>query len=154
MSHPAGNGPFPRGPLIGAAVMISFTIAAATFVRQTGIGKTTEVDAPTVAARSLYYDDKPDGSIAVIDARDNRLITTLEPGTNGFIRGTMRGLVRERKSRGVGREEPFELISRADGRLTLLDPATGRRIDLESFGPTNTAAFAQLLQGQKDRPAP
>jgi putative photosynthetic complex assembly protein len=146
MTHPAGNAPFPRAPLIGAAILISFTIAAAAFVRQTGIGKTNEPDAPTIAERSLYYDDKPDGSIAVIDARDNRLVTTIEPGTNGFIRGTLRGLVRERKSQGIGREQPFELISRADGRLTLSEPPTGRRVDLESFGPTNAGAFAQLLQ--------
>ena len=33
----------------------------------------------------------------------------------------------------------------ADGRLTLVDPGTGRRVDLESFGPTNSAVFAQLL---------
>ncbi|MBC7781542.1 MAG: photosynthetic complex assembly protein PuhC, partial [Proteobacteria bacterium] len=37
------------------------------------------------------------------------------------------------------------LIGRADGRLTLADPATGQRIDLESFGPTNAAVFARLI---------
>ena len=41
----------------------------------------------------------------------------------------------------------FGLIGRADGRLTLEDPATGRRVDLESFGPTNAAVFAQILDG-------
>ena len=40
---------------------------------------------------------------------------------------------------------PFELIARADGRLTLIDTATEARIDLESFGPTNAAVFARLL---------
>ena len=37
------------------------------------------------------------------------------------------------------------LIGRADGRLTLADPATGARIDLEAFGPTNAGVFARLL---------
>ena len=37
------------------------------------------------------------------------------------------------------------LTARADGRLTLVDPATSERVDLESFGPTNAAVFAQLL---------
>jgi putative photosynthetic complex assembly protein len=137
--------PFPRAPLIGAAILVSFTIVAAAIGHITGIGKTTDQDAATVMSRSLHYEDRPDGSIAVIDGHDKSLVTIIEPGTNGFMRGTLRGLARERKSRGIGPEQPFELIARADGRLTLIDPATERRIDLESFGPTNAAAFAQLL---------
>ena len=69
-------------------------------------------------------------------------------GANGFLRGTLRGLARERKRQGVGAEQPFRLIGRADGRLTLEDPATGRRVDLESFGPTNAAVFAQMLMAK------
>ena len=34
---------------------------------------------------------------------------------------------------------------RDPGSLTLVDPATSERVDLESFGPTNAAVFAQLL---------
>jgi putative photosynthetic complex assembly protein len=146
MSHPGHDAPFPRAPLIGAAILVSFTIAAAAFVRLTGIGKSQDPDAPTIAERTLYYEDSPDGSIAVIDAKDKRLVTTIEPGTNGFLRGTLRGLARERKSRGIGHEQPFELVKHVDGRLTLIDPSTGRRVDLESFGPTNAASFAHLLE--------
>jgi hypothetical protein len=47
--------------------------------------------------------------------------------------------------REIGPQPPFELAARADGRLTLTDPATGARIDLESFGPTNAGVFARLL---------
>mgnify|MGYP006276983711 CR=1 FL=1 len=47
--------------------------------------------------------------------------------------------------RGQGAEQPFQLIARADGRLTLADPVTGQRIDLESFGPANAGVFARLL---------
>jgi putative photosynthetic complex assembly protein len=145
MSDPTNQVPFPRAPLIGAAALISFTIAAAAIGHMTGIGKTTEPDAATVAERSLRYEDRPDGSITVLDGRDGSLVTIIEPGTNGFMRGTLRGLARERRSRGIGAEPPFELVAHADGRLTLLDPSTERRIDLESFGPTNAAAFAKLL---------
>ncbi len=72
-------------------------------------------------------------------------VDTVAPGTNGFLRGTMRGLARERKRQGVGPELPFRMIGRADGKLTLEDPGTGRRVDLGSFGPTNAAVFAQLM---------
>jgi hypothetical protein len=58
--------------------------------------------------------------------------------------------VRERKLRGLASDAPLQLISRADGRLTLSDPATGSRIDLESFGSTNAAVFARWLpQGER-----
>jgi hypothetical protein len=40
---------------------------------------------------------------------------------------------------------PFELIAHSNGRLTLVDPATGQRIDLESFGPSNSSKFEQFL---------
>ena len=46
----------------------------------------------------------------------------------------------------IGPMDPFELHARTDGRLTLIDPATHMRLDLESFGPTNAGLFAQLLQ--------
>jgi putative photosynthetic complex assembly protein len=57
----------------------------------------------------------------------------------------LRALTRERKQREMGSEAPFELIAQADGRLTLHDPATGKRVELESFGPTNAANFSRLL---------
>ena len=40
----------------------------------------------------------------------------------------------------------FRMTGRADGKLTLEDPATGRRVDLGSFGPTNAAVFAGLMR--------
>jgi hypothetical protein len=44
------------------------------------------------------------------------------------------------------------LIGRADGRLTLRDPSTGRIVDLESFGPTNAGEFAHLLAAARATP--
>ena len=66
--------------------------------------------------------------------RDGRVVESVV-GENGFVRGTLRGLARERKRQGIGPDQPFRLVAHVDGRLTLLDPATGRRVDLESFGP-------------------
>ena len=57
----------------------------------------------------------------------------------------LRALARERKKRDLGSGPPFELLARADGRLTLVDPSTGARIDLESFGPANAGVFARLM---------
>ena len=111
-------------------------------------------DAGVAVTRQLRFEDLPDGSVAVIDGRSGLLVQKVE-GEAGFLRGTMRGLARERRRAGLGNEQAFELIGRADGRLTLHDPATGVKVDLESFGPVNAAVFAQFLPHQSaDRDQP
>lgn len=146
MSESHARMPVPQVPLLAAMALVLVTIAGTAAVRWTGLSPSQAEDAPTIAERRLHFDDRPDGSIAVRDARDGALVDTVEPGTQGFVRGTLRGLARERKRQGLGPETPFELLGRADGRLTLVDPATGRRVDLESFGPTNAAAFAKFVE--------
>jgi putative photosynthetic complex assembly protein len=143
---------FPRAPLIAVAAMVVLTLVAVVLVRITGIGTMQVADAAAVQVRDFHFEDRPDGSIVVIDASSKQLVETVAPGTNGFLRGTMRGLARERMRRGVGPELPFRMTGRADGRLTLEDPATGRRVDLASFGPTNAAVFAQIMSGQAGTP--
>ncbi|MGI4875884.1 MAG: photosynthetic complex assembly protein PuhC, partial [Janthinobacterium lividum] len=70
----------------------------------------------------------------------------LPHGTNnGFIRGVLRGMARDRLMRGVGKAPPFRLTLFGDGALTLFDPSTGRNVELGSFGPTNKQSFADLL---------
>ena len=66
-------------------------------------------------------------------------------GVDEEVALALRALARERKIRGLDGSQPFLLIGRADGRLTLEDPATGQRIDLESFGPMHAGTFARLL---------
>ncbi len=79
-------------------------------------------------------------------ANDGAQIYRVAPETNGFMRQTLRGLVRDRRRLGLGDETPFVLTHWNDGRLSLDDPATDRRLELESFGETNAGAFAQLFQ--------
>lgn len=145
MSHAHSHGTVPRLPLMALGAMVLMVVLAVAMVRITGKGAVHVPDAPPAAMRELLFEDRPDGSIVVLDARDRRLVETVAPESNGFLRGTMRGLARERKRQGIGPELPFQLIGRSDGRLTLVDPGTGRRVDLESFGPTNAAAFSRLM---------
>ena len=133
-----------RAPLLGAMALVLACLAAVALVRLTGIGVARYPDAAAVDVREFRFEDRADGAIVVVDARNGSQVEVLT-GPNGFVRGTLRGFARERKRQGIGPEQPFRLIGRADGRLTLEDPATGRRVDLESFGPTNAAAFAQLM---------
>ena len=82
----------------------------------------------------------------------DKVIHVIAPGTNGFIRATMRGLTRERIRSGVGAEPPFLLTHWSDGTISLEDKTTGRRIGLDAFGPTNSAAFAQLFTSRRALP--
>lgn len=125
-----------------AGVLIAAVVGAA-LVRISG-KEIRQPDASSVLVRELRFEDRADGSVAVIDSRSNKEIHVVY-GEAGFLRGTLRSFARDRKARGLGAKEPFKLIARADGRLTLADPATGRLVDLESFGPVNAAAFAALL---------
>ena len=136
---------FPRAPLFALGAMVIASVLAVAAVRLTGVGAVHVVDAAPVATREFRFEDRPDGSIVVLDAADGQVVETVAPGSNGFLRGTMRGLARERMRQGVSPALPFTMIGRADGKLTLLDPGTGRRVDLGSFGPTNAAVFARLM---------
>ena len=155
--HRAGRSiGFPRAPLFALAGLVLTSLVAVTAVRLTGHGAVTVPDAPPVATRSFRFEDRPDGSIVVLDASGRQVIDTVAPGTNGFLRGTMRGLARERKRAGVSPDLPFEMTGRLDGKLTLADPSTGRRVDLGSFGPTNAAVFARIMASAEPgaRPGP
>lgn len=136
---------FPRAPLFALGAMLIASVVTVAAVRVTGVGAVHTADAAPVATREFRFEDRPDGSIVVLDATGTRVADTVAPGTNGFLRGTMRGLARERMREGVSPTLPFKMIGHADGRLTLEDPGTGRRVDLGSFGPTNAAVFAHIM---------
>jgi len=146
--------PFPRFVLVGAGLLIAVTIMTAVLVRYYIGIDTFPPTTPAVAARDLRFEDRPDGSVNVIDAHDGKVVTVLAPGTNGFLRATLRGLARERRIEDAGKTTPFRLTGYADGRLTLEDPDTGRRIDLEAFGQTNLSVFVRLLPLPVPLPVP
>jgi len=133
----------PRGVRLAIVALVLVTLAGTAIVRLAGVD-IREPDAAAVQTRMLRFADGADGSVLITDARTGEQAARIT-GEQGFLRGALRALARERRAAGVGAEPAFELIQRADGRLTLSDPVTGRRIDLESFGPTNAGTFARLL---------
>jgi putative photosynthetic complex assembly protein len=141
---PSGRELFPRMPLILIGTVLAATLVAVGYVRLSGT-EIRQPDAPAVQSRLLRFADGEYGAITVVDHVSGRKIDELR-GELGFLRGALRALARERIRAGGTPKEPFELIARADGRLTLVDPSTGERLDLESFGPDNAAVFARLLK--------
>jgi putative photosynthetic complex assembly protein len=139
------HGAMPRAPLYAAAALVLISIVLVGVSRVGGVGQLRTPQTAVTAERTLLFADRADGAVLVTDGRTGDLLEVVAPGTNGFLRGTIRGLARDRKRSGIGPEIPFRLTSRADGRLLLEDPTTGRLIDLGAFGPINAAVFTRML---------
>jgi putative photosynthetic complex assembly protein len=130
-------------PIWALGGLLALTLAAVAWQSQVGGGPVVQATPAVQWQRSLRFEDRPNGDIAVLDAASQREVARFQ-GEQGFLRGSLRALARERQRQGMGPQAPFELSGHVDGRLTLLDVATGQRIALESFGPSNSAVFSQL----------
>jgi putative photosynthetic complex assembly protein len=135
------------GGLVGISLIVVFGVRAGIVpARPTAPEVRAQSQVAVIKARSFVFADRSDGALVAKDADTGKVALVLEPGSNsGFIRGVMRGLMRERQLHEVSRHGPVTVTQWADGALTLKDPSTGRIIELGSFGGTNRAAFAQLL---------
>ncbi len=142
-SEVISKNPVPKGAALAIGVVLVGVLLSVATVRMSGVDVRAP-DAPAVSSRELRFEDGPAGSVLVLDAATGLVLEQVE-GEAGFLRGSLRALSRERQRRGLGSGPAFVLTQRADGRLTLSDPATGERIDLESFGPTNAAVYQRLL---------
>lgn len=134
----------PQHIAVVLGLVLLITLALVAVVRYSGVD-IRYADAPSQQVRLLRFADMDNGDIGVVNAQDGSELARFS-GEQGFMRGALRALARERKRRDIGPMVPFELHARTDGRLTLIDPATQVRLDLESFGPANAGLFAQLLQ--------
>lgn len=147
---PDNRGVFPRAALWIGGVLIALTLGGVGLYRALAPAKSSDAT-PVLMQRALHFNDQPDGGVAIVDAASGRTLDTVH-GEQGFLRGTLRALVRERRQRGVAADAPLQLIARVDGRLQLADAATGAHIDLDAFGPTNAAVFARWLPLQGAQP--
>ena len=147
------NEKFPVGALYAAAGLISITLLAVGGIRsgllpapETAPQARVREHAQPMVAHDFTFTDRADGALVVGDPATGKPAMVLEPGSNsGFIRGVMRGLMRDRRLHETSRAAPVTITQWSDGALTLEDKSTGRILELGSFGHTNRAAFAQLL---------
>lgn len=136
----------PRGAIYAAAGLVALTLAFTGISSLVGYDATPAPDGRPVKSLPLQFEDLADGGILVRNADTGAAIQKLAPGTNGFIRGALRGLVRERRVHQVPLDQPFVLKRWSSGRLSLTDAATGQRIFLGAYGHTNREAFGQFLE--------
>jgi putative photosynthetic complex assembly protein len=142
----------PRGALLAVGALIGISLVSVIAVRiLQPEGVKTPIEAAVVDSRELRFVDVGKGEVAIYDWPEGKLVETLDPGTDNFIRGVIRGLARERRSIDAGTDTPFRLSRLDNGRLTLEDPATGRVLTLEAYGATNAASFRRLLETQSQR---
>ncbi len=147
MCDPFENRALPRGVFVGVAALIGFTFLVVAAARFGGVGTQTPAQV-AVESLQLRFEDRQDGAVVVYEAREDRLLTVLEPGDGSFVRGVLRGLARERRRQDIGARPPFRLVRWADGHLSLEDPSTSQEIALNSFGPSNAQAFAEILMAK------
>lgn len=156
MSHAVNHDPtVPRGALIGAAILLSFTIAMTGAVRFGFIPHSADPSASRAAAqiapvqvRALRFVDRADGAVVVTDATSGNEVAVIAFGQGGFLRATMRRMAKVRKAAGIGAQPPFELIRWENGALSLKDPQTGREAELYGFGPDHVKVFADMLKAR------
>lgn len=129
--------------LVGAIVIM--TVATVAAMRLSGFTPDTTVDSEVVHEVALRFVDMGGGEVHVYEQSTDSHVATLEPAQDSFIRGVMRGMARERRSRNIDMVPPFRLISYADGSMIIEDPSVGTYINLVAFGPTNIGSFNALL---------
>ncbi len=135
---------FPKAALYSAAAVVIFSLVIVGSYRLMG-GIAGDHSASVNLSRDLWFEDRADGGIDVLDARDHQVVDQLKPGSNGFLRAVLRGMVHERHRLGVVEKSPFTIALWTDGRLTVEDPQIHRVVELKAFGPDNAGAFERLL---------
>lgn len=152
MSEAVADRNVPRGALIGAAALISFAIVAAAVGGLTGVGTVRAGYSAPLQTVALRFEDRPDGGISVIAPDTGSVIGGIEVGTDGFIRTVLRSMAFDRQRHGIGSGPPFMIVTWPNGRSTIDDPSTGRRVDLAAFGVANMQQFARLMTAQGEKP--
>jgi putative photosynthetic complex assembly protein len=131
-------------PWCVAAMMLVVVLLIAAGGRRELADSTPSLADPRASVQ-LWFVDRDDGGVDVLAANGGRKIAEFAPASNGFARGVLRSMARQRRLSGIDRAPPFVLLERADGGLSLHDPQTGRQVSLDAFGPDNRRVFAVLL---------
>ena len=141
----------PRVPLYAMAGLGVVALLITGGARLAGIEPVQVRRAPIAAAADLRFADLADGSVQVVDAHDGRVVDTLPPQSNAFLRTVMRGFAQARVRAGIDDQQPFRIERNVDAHLSLSDPVTGRRVELNPFGEINAETFGRLIPADAQR---
>lgn len=100
--------------------------------------------ASPVTQERLIVMAESDGAYTITDPSGG-VIAELPKNSAGFISVVYAGLDRDRMLNKVAMTTPLTLAAYENGRLSLTDTASDWHVELGSFGASNKAAFAKLL---------
>ena len=147
--------PFPKAALIGAGLLIFGTIAGVGNIQLQKFSAGTlrpsyESAAAPLETRDLRFIDLHDGvsvfggHVQVFDAATGVELPQLRE-RDGFIRAVLNSLAFERTKRGIDAPPVFQIARWSDDRITIMDRATGSRINLADFGHGNKSVFQRFF---------
>ena len=140
----------PLLPLAKVCISSLLLLIVGVFIyKQLGLHNQSNDNAEIVASRELHFYDTPDGKILITDK--NGVNISLVGGDGGFMRAVMRSLTKDRIAMGVGPEQPFKLVANQKGLVSIIDPVTGNKVDVSSFGQTNAEIFTNLLLSSENK---
>lgn len=134
-----------RLPLFGALAVVVFAIIAVSGAVLTGSGKVQRTIGDPVVDRTITFRNDADGFVSVLDADTRETIASFGIGEGAFVRMSVRSMTLKRKSKGVRYDLPYRLVRTAEGKLSMIDPATGHFIKLNAFGSVAMSSFLKFL---------
>ncbi len=99
---------------------------------------------PVVSEITVHLAGERNGDVAVIGP-DGTVIARSDEDMNGFIGVMWRNFQRERMLHGLPDTAPIRVLRRENGRVSVIDDATGIDVALIGYGKDNVAAFARLV---------
>lgn len=136
----------PRTMVRAMVVLVLATLAIVVIARVTDRPLSSTVPESRVQAEvSLILEADPASGAATVYRSSGHELASYQADEGGFIAGITRVIARERTKHRVALDGPVTLQAYENGRMAILDPATGWRADLMGFGADNAEAFARLL---------
>ena len=150
MAHTAQTAPRPTLPRVfvasvGAVILATLVTVAVAVWWLPAAQPIAEVPRASLTVRFI---EQSDGALSVVDVGSGHEMDRVAPGENGFLRTLLRVVRRDIDRTPAVISMPFRIEAWQDHRVTLTDSATGRRIDLIAFGPTNAEVFIRWLGGR------
>ncbi|WP_161957313.1 photosynthetic complex assembly protein PuhC [Aestuariivirga litoralis] len=144
--HPARR---PHPAALAAAGMVVAALLAASVARVGGYSPVQSLGTAEVAQSRLLRFESDAQGVAVIDATTGTIIT--HTSGEGFIPGVLRGLNRMRQTEQASTADAYRLEHLSNGRLLLVDTASGVSLDLAAYGRDNAASFLRFLSPSGDQ---
>ncbi|MEM1132869.1 MAG: photosynthetic complex assembly protein PuhC [Pseudomonadota bacterium] len=148
-------GGVPQAAIVGTAVFILICLAMTAAVTNGYLPKSGSPELSRAAAsiapaktRTLFFTDTEEGGVDVTDAVTGDTVLQVPYGEGGFMRASLRRLIKARRAAGFGAETPFTLVLWENGAMSLDDPTTGKKVEIHGFGPDHTNMFASMIEGK------